>query len=217
MSAIIGKQITEEHRSDGPMVPAGVRAREPFLYAVHPHKWPWDDAHGDHLPKLNRIPITKGCGGVDKDGNDALLRAGLEEHDYIVIRPSDQRLGKWANYTFSVPHAGGRKYIVSRFEVEGSGNVESIAGHLYVDKDQDLEREFKLFLLSQNIVPPLAMRLRRHFILQQRERVARIQGRAEAKDSAALRVKLKAAKKRLSKMEAARERAQGGPAEVASA
>lgn len=207
MSAIVGKQITEEHRSDGPMVPAGVRAREPFLYAVHPHKWPWDPKHGDHLPKLNRIPITPGCGGVDKDGNDSLLKAGLEDHDFVVIRANDPRLGKYKNYTYRVPHAGGANYVVSKFEMEGKGSVESIAGSLYIDKDLDAERKFKLFLIRSGMIQPLNIRIRKHLIMQQEQRLTRVQGRAERSNSAALKIKLKREQALLEKMRAAYDQA----------
>jgi hypothetical protein len=158
MAAIVGKRVeTRPSQVGGGAVPATTKARPSFFFMVSAKGWDYDAGSGHWLPNIKRHYIDPGANGITRDMNPAQAYTEREQRGYTVIRPDDARLGDYRFYVQKLPYAGNGVFCLSIFE---SAEVMP-DGEVFIARDDDAWRAFRVFLVTSGIVPPLDPRRKR--------------------------------------------------------
>ena len=196
MPAIVGTRVTQEQRHDAVKVPARVKREPPFLFTFHPFRWQFTD--GEWTPILGKLRIDPGVNGVSDTGGTDLAVAGFMRRGWLVIQPSDERLGEFKNYSQRLPHARGGS---SHMDVFITCEIE--AGRLFITEGGAEYKRFLRHLVTSGIVPAISDNIKALKLAEQRSAVERLEGRLAVNPSNQVAAgKLTVARKRLEAMQA---------------
>lgn len=211
MATVLGRRSGPQDRTEQARVPRGVRNRYKFLLQAHPHRWAWypedaDAGHDGWLPLLGRIQLTPGCNGVG-DGNVATLAmVRAAEGGWLVLLPSDPRLGKYRYYTQGFPGGGRNGVYASIWD-----SVRIVGNRAIWSFDDKGYREFLRFLVDSGIVPPIDSAVRDGLVADARSRLERMESRlATGAHNPSLATKVGALTERIDLMAAAEAVDDGG-------
>lgn len=197
MSAIVGKRVTQQDSPDAPKLPARTKATASFLYMHHPHRWQYMAAAGEWLPQLGKLKMDPGVGGVTDEGGTDLAVAQHTRRGWQMIRPSDERLGKFRWYVQKIPKAGR-----GAVHCDATESVEVVGGRAFWTEGGDAYRDFLRHLVGSGIISPMSKQVVRMKTEQQRQTVDRMESAvANAPHNQVLGARLGAARKILDRME----------------
>lgn len=182
MAAIVGTQVqTSPTAVGGGAVPAHIKSRPSFVFAVAPGGWEYSAAEDCWLPILKRLYVTAGAHGTEADRNPAKMFTERRQRGFTVIDPTDDRLGKYRNYVTKIPYAGNGGFFVSIFD----GVDLMPGGRVMVERDTPetvaafgTYNEFRMFLVETGIVPALDPRWRKALLGDYKSTLTRKAGRA---------------------------------------
>ncbi len=97
-----------------------------FRLLYHPLRWGFfqatDGASGEWLPLLHRLPLTPGCGNVDKDGDPSTAYGIAQVEGWSVILPSAED-----SYIAPYDAKGGTAYLSRWQRVKVLGTVAFVS------------------------------------------------------------------------------------------
>lgn len=201
MATILGKRAVAQQSHDAPRVPP-IRNRFNFFFTAHPWKWeysPEDKAagHSGWLPKLGRLNLIPGVGGVGPHGEVDLAIVAAQRRGNVVIMPSDTRLGPYRMYTQTFPTRGKTTVYGSIFD-----SVSVIGNRASWKFDDAAYREFRRHLITSGIVPDITEDVIEALVDDARSRLEQHRGRLIANpNNPALALRIEAAEERIRLME----------------
>ena len=169
MAAIVGKRGTQQESPDSPKLPARTKSVAPFMYMYHPHRWQYVVDTGEWLPLLGKLKLDPGVGGGNDSRGTDLAVAQRTRQGWQIIRPSDERLGKFRWYVQKIPKQG-----KGSVHCDVTESVEVVGGRAFWNEGGEAGRKFLRYIIETGIVPPINDRIRKLKIEQQRQVVDRL-------------------------------------------
>jgi len=197
MSAIVGQRVTQQDSPDAPKLPARTKSTSSFMYMHHPHRWQFIEETGEWLPLLGKLKTDPGVGGVTDEGGTDLAVAQHTRRGWHMIRPSDERLGKFRWYVQKIPKAGkGSVYC------DATESVEVVGGRAFWAAGGEAYYEFLRHLSSSGIIATVSKQVVRLKVEQQLQTIDRMQSAvANAPHNQILSARLDAATRTLEAMQ----------------
>jgi len=136
---------------------------------VHPNCWEFRG--GEWLPVPAKLHLDPGVNGISDSGNPDVAVAQMNRNGWIVIRPSDQRLGEFAWYVQELPKQGPGKIYT---DVRDSASV--VGGRVFWEFDEEGWIAFCRHLVTSGICQPMDRQVYGLEVSKQQARVDRLEG-----------------------------------------